>query len=88
MVLDISLPEVDGMQIVAWLRQRYELHKVPLVVYSGRDVSGQEMALHQHGPTQLLTRAGVQPSEVESLVPTMLRGAHSHIQAPALSVTN
>lgn len=88
MVLDISLPEVDGMQIVAWLRQRYELHKVPLVVYSGRDVSGQEMALHQHGPTQLLTRAGVQPSEVESLVLTMLRGAHSHIQGPALSVTN
>jgi PAS domain S-box-containing protein len=88
MVLDISLPDVDGMQIVAWLRQHYELHKVPLVVYSGRDVSGEEMALLKHGPTQLLTRAGVQPEEVESLVLTMLRGAHNHMQGSALSVTN
>jgi PAS domain S-box-containing protein len=87
MVLDISLPDVDGMQIVAWLRQHYELHKVPLVVYSGRDVSREEMSMLEHGPTQLLTRAGVQPAEVESLVLTMLRGAHSHMQGSAFSVT-
>ncbi len=87
MVLDISLPDVDGMQIVAWLRQHYELHKVPLVVYSGRDVSHEEMSMLEHGPTQLLTRAGVQPAEVESLVLTMLRGAHTHIQGSAFSVT-
>jgi DNA-binding response OmpR family regulator len=78
---------VDGMQIVAWLRQHYELHKVPLVVYSGRDVSREEMSMLEHGPTQLLTRAGVQPAEVESLVLTMLRGAHSHMQGSAFSVT-
>jgi len=80
MVLNISLPEDDGMQIVAWLRQHYELHKLPLVVYSGRELSGLELDLLSQGPTQFLARGAVQPAEVEQLVVNMLRRQQNGIE--------
>ena len=39
MVLDIGLPDGDGFNVVDWLRQHENLARLPLVVYSGRDLS-------------------------------------------------
>jgi PAS domain S-box-containing protein len=80
MVLNLSLPEDDGMQIVAWLRQHYELHKLPLVVYSGREMSNVELDLLTQGPTKFLAQAAVHPAEVEQLVVTMLRRQQSSLE--------
>ncbi len=44
------------------------LRALPLVVYSGREVSDSEMSKLRLGPTQFLTKAKVQPQEVEELV--------------------
>jgi PAS domain S-box-containing protein len=77
MILDLALPDGDGFGIVDWLRQRQDLHRLPLVVYSARDVSEAERAKLQLGPTEFLTKARVQPQEVEALVRTMLRHYHT-----------
>ena len=67
-ILDLTLPDGDGFSLVDWLRQQPALRTLPLVVYSGREVSEFEMKQLQLGPTQFLTKAKVQPEEVEELV--------------------
>jgi len=68
LILDLTLPDGDGFSLVDWLRQQPDLKTLPLVVYSGRDVSDSEMSQLRLGPTQFLTKAKVQPKEVEQLV--------------------
>ena len=68
LILDLTLPDGDGFSLVDWLRQQPDLRSLPLVVYSGREVSENEMTKLRLGPTQFLTKAKVQPHEVEELV--------------------
>ncbi len=68
LILDLTLPDGDGFSLVDWLRQQPDMRSLPLVVYSGREVSDTEMSKLRLGPTQFLTKAKVQPHEVEELV--------------------
>jgi PAS domain S-box-containing protein len=72
-ILDLALPDGHGLELVTWLRTQKDLRHLPLVVYSAREVSGKEQEQLQLGRTEFLTKAKVQPSEVEALVFTMLR---------------
>jgi DNA-binding response OmpR family regulator/two-component sensor histidine kinase len=75
LVLDIGLPDGDGFNVVDWLRKQKNLAHLPLVVYSGRDLSHEECRKLTLGPTQFLTKARVQPQQLEALVLTMLRSS-------------
>ena len=77
LILDLTLPDGDGFSLVEWLRQQPPLATLPLVVYSGREISDVEMAKLRLGPTEFLTKAKVQPKEVEELVLSMVH----HIRA-------
>jgi signal transduction histidine kinase/CheY-like chemotaxis protein len=72
LILDLTLPDGDGFSLVEWLRQQPTLRTLPLVVYSGREISEPEMAKLRLGPTEFLTKAKVQPQEVEELVLSMV----------------
>jgi signal transduction histidine kinase/CheY-like chemotaxis protein len=72
LILDLTLPDGDGFSLVEWLRQQPSLRTLPLVVYSGREISETEMAKLRLGPTEFLTKAKVQPQEVEELVLSMV----------------
>src|ERR1700753_4193248 len=72
LILDLTLPDGDGFSLVEWLRQQPGLRTMPLVVYSGREISEGEMAKLRLGPTEFLTKAKVQPHEVEELVLSMV----------------
>ncbi|MGA3132569.1 MAG: PAS domain S-box protein [Terracidiphilus sp.] len=73
LVLDIGLPDGDGFNVVDWLRQHEGLAHLPLVVYSGRELSPVERRHLTLGPTQFLTKTRVQPQQLEAMVLTMLR---------------
>jgi PAS domain S-box-containing protein len=75
MVLDIGLPDGDGFNVVDGLRQRQELAHMPLVVYSGRDLGPEERGQLKLGPTHFLTKARVQPQQLEALVLTLLHNS-------------
>jgi CheY-like chemotaxis protein len=75
LVLDIGLPDGDGFNVVDWLRQHEDLARLPLVVYSGRELSPAERRQLTLGPTHFLTKARVQPLQLEALVLTMLRSS-------------
>ena len=77
LILDLTLPDGDGFSFVEWLRQQPALRTLPLVVYSGREVSDVEMAKLRVGPTEFLTKAKVQPQEVEELVLSMVQRMRS-----------
>jgi CheY-like chemotaxis protein len=72
LILDLTLPDGDGFSLVEWLRQQPPLASLPLVVYSGREISDTEMSKLRLGPTEFLTKAKVQPKEVEELVLSMV----------------
>ncbi len=80
-VLDLSLPDGSGFALVKWLRRQPNLCTLPLVVYSGREVSPEEMEHLRLGPTHFLTKVRVQPKEIEHLVLAMVR----QLQHPALN---
>jgi signal transduction histidine kinase/DNA-binding response OmpR family regulator len=92
MVLNLSLPDDDGMEIVQWLRQHDELHTMPLLVYSGRDISNAELDLITQGPAQFLAQARVQPAEAAQLVLNLLRrqrdGVEGLLADPPIFVTS
>jgi PAS domain S-box-containing protein len=73
LVLDIGLPDGDGFNVVDWLRKHERLARIPLVVYSGLDLSTEDCRKLTLGPTQFLTKAHVRPQQLEALVLTMLR---------------
>jgi len=75
MVLDIGLADGDGFNVVDWLRKHETLSHLPLVVYSGRDLTADDCRKLILGPTQFLTKARVQPQQLEALVLTMLRSS-------------
>ena len=77
LILDLTLPDGNGFALVEWLRQQPALRTLPLVVYSGREVSDVDMAKLRLGPTEFLTKAKVQPREVEELVVSMVERIRS-----------
>jgi DNA-binding response OmpR family regulator len=83
LVLDIGLPDGDGFNVVDWLRQHEELSRLPLVVYSGRDLTPAERRQLTLGPTHFLAKARVQPQQLEALVLTMLRSSRQMGEIPA-----
>jgi len=77
LILDLTLPDGDGFSLVEWLRQQPILRNMPLVVYSGHELSDEEMSQLRLGPTEFLLKAKVQPQEVESLVLSMMQRLRS-----------
>jgi DNA-binding response OmpR family regulator len=86
MVLDIGLPDGDGFNVVDYLRQQEELARMPLVVYSGREVTPEQRANLTLGPTYFLAKTRVQPQQLEALVLTMLRSSRQASEAMAAHV--
>jgi len=86
LILDLTLPDGDGFSLVEWLRQQPTLRTLPLVVYSGREISDVEMAKLRLGTTEFLTKAKVQPHEVEELVLSMVQRMRSRFSDRATTV--
>jgi len=76
------LPDGDGFNVVDWLRQQKSLAGLPLVIYSGRQLSAAERRQLTLGPTHFLSKASVQPQQLEALVLTMLRSSRRMEEAP------
>ncbi|MGW2091161.1 response regulator [Promicromonospora sukumoe] len=63
-VLDLTLPDGSGRELVADLRRDGRLRRVPLVVYTGAEVSSKERADLRLGSTVFLTKGRTPPDAV------------------------
>ncbi|HYF95704.1 MAG TPA: ATP-binding protein [Symbiobacteriaceae bacterium] len=72
LVLDLYLPEVDGFAVVDWLRRHGCLSRVPVVVYTARDLSETDRQSLQTGNTVFLTKGRISPAEFEKRIASLL----------------
>jgi len=68
LILDLILPEGDGFEVVDWLRRHDQLRRVPLVVYSVRDLDRSDMERLRLGPTEFYTKGRVTPQQFEERI--------------------
>jgi len=80
MILDIGLPDMSGIEVLSHVRNDPKLQDMPVIVYTGRDLSQQESALVQdyaemivlkdaRSPARLLEEATLFLHLVESELP-------------------
>ena len=72
LVLDLVLPLGDGFTVVQWLRQSKNFRDLPVMVYSGRDLTSDEKSKLTVGRTQFFTKGRVAPDDFEQHVLTLL----------------
>ncbi|WP_088889547.1 PAS domain S-box protein [Leptolyngbya ohadii] len=72
LVLDLGLPADDGFAVVDWLRQHNRLCRVPLVVYTARDLNDCDRERLRLGQTLFLTKGRITPQEFEQRVISLL----------------
>lgn len=78
LMLDLTLRDGSGFALVNWLRRQPTLRTVPLVVYSGGEVSEAEKEQLRIGSAQFLSKTRVQPRHVEDLILAMVRHLGNH----------
>jgi PAS domain S-box-containing protein len=64
-VLDVTLPDIDGFMVVEALRKSPSLREIPLLVYSALDVGSADRLRLTLGPTEFLTKSRCSPAEFE-----------------------
>jgi PAS domain S-box-containing protein len=74
-ILDLTLPEIDGFGVVAWVRQHPSMGHTPLLVYSAREVTAAEQEKLILGPTEFVTKSRVSIEEFEARVAHLLFGS-------------
>jgi CheY-like chemotaxis protein len=67
-----QLPEQDGFAVVAQLRRDARLSRVPLAVYSARDLNEADRQRLRLGETVFFTKGRVNPDEFERHVVDLL----------------
>lgn len=72
LVLDVVLPLGDGFSVVQWMRQSDRFRDLPVMVYSGRDLTSEERARLTVGRTQFFTKGATAPNDFEQHVLTLL----------------
>jgi signal transduction histidine kinase/DNA-binding response OmpR family regulator len=82
LILDLALPDGDGFSLVDWLRRQPGMRELPLVIYSGREVSKAEIDKLRLGPTEVLNRAEVPPGDVRGVVLGMVQKMRNQVPAP------
>jgi hypothetical protein len=73
-ILDLVLPELDGFEVVEWMRAQPRLAHVPLVVYTALEVSAADEERLRLGPTEFMVKSRVSPEEFEERVLELLAG--------------
>ncbi|MDM9383822.1 response regulator [Chlorogloeopsis sp. ULAP01] len=72
LILDLVLPEGDGFSVVGWLQQHNHLCKIPLMVYSAKELEESERTRLKLGHTEFLNKGQVTPHEFEQRVMMLL----------------
>jgi signal transduction histidine kinase/CheY-like chemotaxis protein len=73
MVLDIALPVSDGFDVVTAMRAQPALAGLPVLVYTGLDLTEEQRGRLRLGPTRFLTKSKASDKQFSRLVIELLR---------------
>ena len=57
-LLDLMIPEMDGFEFAAWVRQHPEWHSIPIVIVTARDLTGEERRRLNGNVEKILWKTG------------------------------
>lgn len=72
LVLDGGLPDHDGFRVVEWLRAQERLDRIPLLVYTARDLDEHDRRRLRLGETTFLTKGRISPEDFDAQVTRLL----------------
>ena len=73
LVLDLGLPDIDGYAVVEAMRRDHRLRSLPLLVYTGRELTPSDRHRLLLGDTEFVTKAGESSTEFARKVISLLR---------------
>lgn len=73
LVLDVDLPDGDGYEVVAELRRHEQWRSMPLLVYTGADLTYDQRNRLRLGPTKFLMKSKVDHEDLRGAVGELLR---------------
>jgi PAS domain S-box-containing protein len=73
LVLDLGLPDVDGLAVVEWLRRHGHLNRIPIAVYTARDLSDVERERLRQGQAEVLIKGQVSPEALVDRAIALIR---------------
>ena len=68
MVLEVALPGRDGFDVMEVMRHRPELRGIPVLAYTGRDLTEGQRGRLRLGPTRFLTSSMASDEDFRRLV--------------------
>lgn len=74
LILDLVLPDGNGFDVAMWLSQHNYLHRLPLVVYSAKELDNFERERLKLEQTEFLIKGRVSTQELEQRVIKLLQG--------------
>ncbi len=74
-VLDINIPNGNGFEVVEKLRSEPKLRNISLIIYSGRDLTGEQKTKLSLGPTRFLTKTRVSSADFRNNVLELLNSS-------------
>lgn len=77
LILDLGLPDGDGQKVVEELRRDPRLASLPLLVYTGRDLTARDRESLTLGPTRHLTKSKASDEEVVRSVHELIRAGRA-----------
>jgi CheY-like chemotaxis protein len=86
-LLDIHLPMLDGLQMLAALRERPETHDLPVVVFTEDESRDLMEEADRLAAAAYVIKANVLPSDLAQVVAAVLRDAPPRAVEPAAAVT-
>jgi PAS domain S-box-containing protein len=72
MVLDLIMPRGDGFQVAQWLRSSASFRDLPVLVYSGKDLTQSDRDRLTVGPTEFFNKNEVSPDDFEQRILTVV----------------
>lgn len=84
-VLDIGLPDIDGFDFVKRLRDNPSCKLVPLLIYTGRDLTTAERRDLTMGFTQYLTKSRASEADLVTAIDELLEKVRADVEANANS---
>jgi PAS domain S-box-containing protein len=81
LLLDLTLAAGSGLEVVDWMRERDQLQRVPIVIYSGRDLNELDAAERERlrndpaRAVEFLTKSRISPQAVQERVIALLQRA-------------
>ena len=79
LVLDLQMPEMDGIAVTALVRARVDSRRVPIIVLTASGGSREWQLLSSLGADRLL----VKPVNLDDLVATIRRATRERSSAPS-----